>query len=471
MLLPQNVAITLQETLSRQLRDAILAGTHAPGSRLPASRALAQTLGVSRVTVEAAYARLEAEGYVRRRVGAGTFVAVAPLAPRQGRPSGDAAIAGLSRRGSATVPDGILPTMPWGRGLHAAVPDLRLFPRVLWQRLQSEVLLKGPDSLFDYGDSRGYLPLRQAIAGYLAQSRGVRCDADQVLVMTSSQQAIQLLASLLLDPGDVTWLEDPGYPGARAALQAAGASLVGVPVDDEGLTWREQALPTPRLIYTTPSHQYPLGMRMSLARRLALLDYARAQRAWVIEDDYDGEYQYDHAPLPAMQGLDDAGCVLYVGTFSKVLFPGLRLAYAVVPKPLVPALAAARRAFDGYSSQIAQAVTARFIEAGYFAQHLRHTRLIYRSRRDVLLEALHPLRDELVPQGFDSGLRGVVRLPPGKEAPWTAAGKLAGLQLRGLAGLYLGQPGREGWMLAHATLDHAEIHEAVAQLSRVVHGR
>ncbi|GGP25236.1 MocR-like pyridoxine biosynthesis transcription factor PdxR [Silvimonas amylolytica] len=464
-LLAQDAAgVSLQEQVCRQVRAQILQGNLGVGQRLPASRALAMELGVARVTVEAAYARLEAEGYVNRKVGAGTFVAIDVLARFPARPTGGTAIAGPSQRGLSMQRTTL--KAEGNAGLRACIPDMRAFPHEIWNALQARILRQaGHNALMEYGDPQGHLPLRQAIAAYLAQSRGVRCHAGQVMILASSQQALQLLALTLLDAGDTAWVEDPGYHGARAALQAAGAVLQAVPLDEEGLAWQGNVkLPSPRMIYVTPSHQYPLGMRMSLARRMALLELARQHKAWIIEDDYDGEYQYDHKPLPALQGLDDAGCVLYVGTFSKVLFPGLRLAYVVAPESLIPALSSARRACDGHSSYLQQAVTADFISQGHFGAHLRRMRLLYRSRRDCLLEAFSPLADQLQLVGFESGLQCAGLLPAGHEALLTPAARAAGTQLRDLRSAHLGPQQVEGWMLGFAGLNHDEIKREAIRL-------
>ncbi|MBB5192570.1 GntR family transcriptional regulator/MocR family aminotransferase [Silvimonas terrae] len=466
-LLVQDAAgVSLQEQVCRQIRGQILQGNLGVGQRLPASRALAAELGVARVTVEAAYARLEAEGYVSRKVGAGTFVAIDVLARFPVRASGGTAIAGPSQRGLSMQRTTL--KAEGNAGLRACIPDMRAFPHEIWNGLQARILRQDShNALMEYGDPQGCLPLRQAIAAYLAQSRGVRCHAGQVMILASSQQALQLLALTLLDAGDTAWVEDPGYHGARAALQAAGAVLQPVPLDEEGLAW-DATCPSPRMIYVTPSHQYPLGMRMSLARRMALLTLARQHKAWIIEDDYDGEYQYDHKPLPALQGLDDTGCVLYVGTFSKVLFPGLRLAYVVAPESLMPALTSARRACDGHSSYLQQAVTADFIRQGHFGAHLRRMRLLYRSRRDCLLDALAPLADELQLVGFESGLQCAGLLPPGHEARLTPAVRQAGTQLRDLRSAHLGPQRVEGWMLGFAGLNHEEIKFETGRLIRTV---
>jgi len=311
--------LPLHEQLVRTLREAILAGHLPLHGRLPASRTLARDLGVSRSTVELAYGRLEAEGYLVRKVGAGSFVALAAVRPAP-RPAQSAA--GLSRRGQEMADGGACHDVPEvGRSFASSQPDPRLFPQALWGRLMQQQWRERACDWMNYGDPQGLPALRTAISSYLVQSRGVVCEPDQILILTSSQQGILLATQLLIDAGDTVWVEDPGYPGARTAMESAGARIHPVPVDGEGLQ-PEGAHPRPRLIYCTPAHQYPLGVPMSLSRRMALLREAERHGAWILEDDYDGEYQYDQRPLPALQGLDGQGRVLYVGTFSKVLFKG-----------------------------------------------------------------------------------------------------------------------------------------------------
>lgn len=340
---PEHAGGTLRERVCSTLRRAIHHGALGPGQRLPSSRVLAEDLGVSRVTTEAAYAQLEAEGYLQRRVGQGTFVAInivksPPAAKVSGEPR-------LSQRGTQIAQTGgchdPLQPLPFAAGS----PDLRAFPLKLWKQLTAQQLRLRGEALMRYGDPQGYFPLREAIAGYVSQTRGVNCDAQQVVVLTSSQQALQLIATLLLDSGDKVWMEDPGYRGARNAFSSVGAELVPVKVDDAGLM-PDEHLPAPRLIYLTPSHQYPTGVALSLPRRLELLALAQRQRAWIIEDDYDSEFHYDGQPMPAMQGLDRHGNVLYLGTFSKALFPSLRLAYLVLPPALVEPFTTARTVYD-----------------------------------------------------------------------------------------------------------------------------
>ena len=460
--------LPLHEQLTRTLRRAILAGHLPLDSRLPATRVLAQDLQVSRSTVELAFSRLEAEGYLRRQVGVGSFVAIAaqPNQPRLRKTA-----AGLSVRGQMIVEAGACrdAALPF-KAFTAGQPDPAAFPRELWGKLTQQRWKKDGEHLMRYGDSQGLPQLRAAIAGYLAQSRGVVCDAEQILVLTSSQQALQLIAQLLIDPNDTVWLEDPGYLGARNAMLSAGAKIIPVPVDDEGMnTDISRHLSAPKLIYTTPSHQYPLGITMSLPRRMALLEQANQHNAWIIEDDYDSEFSYDQRPLPALQGLDQQGRVIYVGTFSKVLFPALRIAYVVLPPDLMPAFANARAAFDGHTPQLAQAVTADFMLQGHFAAHIRQMRLLYRSRRDLLVECLQPLASVMQPVNVNGGLQFAVELAPQKEAQWTAAGHAQGLALRPLSQFYYDKVQKSGWLLGYASLSNIQISSAVDTLKDCLH--
>lgn len=455
-------ASSLREQTCAAVRQAINSGQLKFGERLPSSRLLAGDLGVSRVTVEAAYTQLETEGYLTRKVGGGTFVAIevnhnAPI--QQNRTA-----AKLSKRGEAILASGgcFDPLKP--HAFEAGSPDLRAFPLVTWQALSHRLLRRTGRGLLGYGDAAGYQPLREAIAHYLNQSRGVRCDAEQVIVVSSSQQALQLTASLLLDVGDTVWLEEPGYLGARNAYASQGAKLVPVPVDADGMDARQAQGKSPKLIYLTPSHQYPTGASLSLSRRVELLDFAQRFDSWIVEDDYDSEFHYDGRPLPSMQGLDRHGRVIYVGTFSKVLFPSLRLGYMVLPPGLVDAFTLARTVQDGHSAQWTQAVTAAFIEEGHFASHLRHMRQLYHSRRDLLLSEIEKRLDGwLQPLPATGGLKLAAWLPKGKEAKFTRAAARLGVVTPGLSGQYL-ETAKDGWLLGFAALSNEEIRTGVAAL-------
>lgn len=494
---------TLRDRLCAALRLAIGQGALPPLARLPSSRLLAADLNISRITVEAAYGQIEAEGYITRRVGKGTFVSDAALmksttvkpgavkstaaisAPRIGSKTGspgkmarandDARPGSLSNRGAAIIATGgckdPLVPLPFAAGS----PDLRAFPLKIWRQLTNKSLRLGGEALLGYGDPQGYLPLRQAIAAYLQQSRGVSCHARQIVVTTSSQQSLQLLATLLLDNGDEVWVEQPGYLGARNAFTSAGARLHAIPVDAQGMNPASD-LPIPRLIYLTPSHQYPTGVSLGLSRRLALIEYARINQNWIIEDDYDSELHYDGRPLPAMQGLDNAQRVIYLGTFSKVLFPSLRLAYAVLPPELVKPLCQLRSVYDGHTSQLMQAVTAEFIQQGHFAAHLRYMRQLYHGRRDRLIEAIDAkLRDWVNPVPSAGGLQLAVKLPRGQEAELTRLAQRAGVITPPLSPLYLPADSappadRDGWLLGFSALTPQESGAAVDRLALMFEG-
>jgi GntR family transcriptional regulator/MocR family aminotransferase len=460
----------LRERLCATLRDAMRNGTLAQGARLPSTRVLAQDLALSRVTVEAAYAQLEAEGYVVRRTGQGSFVALqthtAAATPRRRNTTGRAMqhTALLSRRGQGMVGTGGCMEPMRLQAFAAGSPDLRAFPRALWRQLTAKRLRHAPEALMRYGDPQGREDLRESIAQYLVASRGVRCTAAQVLVLTSSQQALQLLATLLLDPGDRVWMEDPGYRGARTAFAASGAQLVPLPVDANGMV-PDFNLPAPRLIYLTPTHQYPTGHTLSLQRRMALVDYAQRQGCWIVEDDYDSEFLYDGRPTPSLQGLDDGGRVVYIGTFSKTLFPSLRIAYAVLPETLLQPMVTARSVYDGHVAQLAQAVTADFMAQGHFAAHLRLMRQLYRSRRDLLLGLIQHKLPWAQPLNSTGGLQISVTLPPGSEAHLTRQAAALGIATPSLSGLYSQPSDADGWLLGYAALQPAEIEAAVAALA------
>ncbi len=388
----------LHRQLYGQIRAAILNRALAGGTRLPSTRTLAQGLGVSRTTVLAAFDQLSAEGYLHSAVGSGTFVTDAVQAgvgdmpaSQPGTPATGAAGPILSLHGERIARSAIggfrQDSSP--RPFQPGVPAIDRFPVAVWGRLLARRWESMPDALFTYHDPAGYRPLREAIAGYLRAARTIRCDADQIIIVAGSQQALYLIAHLLTDPGDVVWMEDPGYRGARVAFLSAGATVAPVPVDEEGFALDAVAAtkPAARLVYVTPSHQFPLGTTMSLRRRLALLEWAARTSAWVIEDDYSSEYRYAGKPLAAMQGLDRAGRVIYLGTFSKVLFPAIRLGYLIAPPPLVEAFCATRALLDRGSPTLDQAVLADFIAEGHFGRHIRRTRVLYADRQAALLDA------------------------------------------------------------------------------------
>ena len=375
----------LARQLYQALRERMLDGRLPGGTRLPASRQLAELLGVSRNTVNRALDQLYAEGYVQARVGDGTYVAdLAAGAPLPAAiPSSEVSSSALQRLQNFHLPP-YLPGAP--RAFRVGVPAFDLFPYETWARLAARFWRRPAPALLGYGDPAGDAQLRELIAAYLRSSRGLQCDPGQIVITCGAQQAISLCTQLLLEPGDRVALEDPGYRAAAHAFSVAGARLEGIGIDSEGLDVAalERAGPC-RLAYVTPSHQYPTGVTLSLPRRLALLDWAERNDAWVIEDDYDGEYRYSGTPLAPLAALDRGQRVLYVGTFSKIVFPALRLGYLVVPPRLAQAFARRRGVDMRYSDIGTQAVMAEFIAAGHFQRHIRRMRNAARSRRDALL--------------------------------------------------------------------------------------
>jgi len=416
----------LHQQIYQALRTAILRGTFRPGERLPSSRELARDLGVSRTTALGAYTRLLSEGFVVGKAGAGTRVAPSLVAgrattgrsaPRASRaiteapaaPRLSAAVQRLFEEGRwRSIPREAVP-------FAAGIPSLAMFPLTTWTRLAARRWRLSGRELLLPGDSQGYAPLREAVAKYAVTSRGVRCTAEQVVIVNGAQHGIDLCARVLVGPGDDVWLEYPGYAPARGMFAATGARLVDVPVDEQGLDVAAgHALsPAARLAYVTPSHQEPLGTTMSLERRHALLDWARGADAWILEDDYNGEYRYDTNAVAALQGLDQHQRVLYLGTFSKTLSPAIRLGYLIVPPALVQTFARARLLLDRNSGVAEQAVLADFLEGGHFARHIRRTRALYRDRHRTFLDLASRELDGLVT--FDeapAGLRLLGWLPP-----------------------------------------------------------
>jgi GntR family transcriptional regulator / MocR family aminotransferase len=468
--------------LYRQVRGAILSGGLPGGSRLPSSRTLARELSVSRNTVEAALGQLRAEGLLARRVGSGSFVAEAfPDAPRRPdrrwRPDPPAmarAAGGLSARGrllmAAERPTDTVAGMIFGASA-GAVSAIPLEP---WRRMVARHARRSTPALMLPGAPAGLRALREAIAAHAATTRGVRCGWEQVVVVASTGHAIALAAQLLLDPGDRVWMEEPGYPAARAAFTAAGAIPVPVRVDAEGLDVSAGRLAAPdgRLAYVTPSHQYPLGHTLSLDRRVALLAWAREAGAWVLEDDYDSEFRYAGRPLAAMQGIDGEGRVLYVGTFNKVMFHALRTAYLILPPDLVEPFARARTLSDGFVPLLTQAALAEFLADGHFALLLRRLREIYRERRDCFVAAATAeWGAELRLGPLEAGLHATLEAPGTENDRAASDAALAcGISVPALSRYYAASPGRRALLVHFANALPADIPFAVDALARVLRG-
>jgi GntR family transcriptional regulator/MocR family aminotransferase len=481
--------LPLQEQIARYLREAVLCGRLRPGARLPSSRAFANDLGVSRQTVVLAYDRLAAEGYAYGRQGSGIYVPevlpedlALPAAPPDAHVDAarHEAYPALSARGRRLIE---LPVTPVRRGpglLAPGTPALDAFPYDTWARLSARFWRSRPASdQLGYADPAGYRPLRAAIAEHVGTTRGVSCNADDIVITSGSQHAIELVARLLIDAGDTVWVENPGYVAGHSAVEGAGARVVPVPVDAEGLDVDAgvRLAPRARLAVVTPSHQYPLGVTMSLRRRLALLAWADRADAWIIEDDCDGDYRYAGQPLHPLRALGRqtaANRVIYVGTFAKVLAPGLRIGYLIAPPGLADAFARARALIDRQSPTPLQITLAEFIGDGHFASHLRRMRMLYTERRDALLTALERYcADELdwgagVP---DAGLHLVATLrgaaAPEADLPvWEAATKL-GLQTPPLSPHYR-CGGQAGLIIGFGATLPGNMREAVKRLQRAI---
>jgi GntR family transcriptional regulator/MocR family aminotransferase len=471
--------------LFQQLYDAIKCGILEsrirPGAQLPPSRGLARQLGVSRQTVIAAYAQLTAEGFLGGTVGRGTFVNdLLPIGASRKPPRPGPELHLLSERGARFVDHRASMVTHEGapRAFRLGMPGLDVFPFSVWARLESRCWRQAGADL-GYADPAGLPRLRELLAAHLSSSRGVHCTAEQIVVTSGSQQALFLIGTLLLAPGDAVWVEDPGYRGASGALYAAGARICPIPVDAEGLSVAlgAQHHPDARLVYSTPSHQYPLGMSMSLPRRLELLAWAAHHEAWVVEDDYDSEYRYDGPPLASLQSLDKTGRVIYVGTLSKILFPGLRLGYLVLPPGLANAFARGKAVIDRHTSTVQQRVLAAFMSEGHFNRHIKRTREIYTERHGALLRALDmELGSEIDLAAANSGLHVALAFRRGlDDLALEAAAARRGIEVRALSRLYAprenvalrtGTP--SGLLLGFAAVPAEDTRAAVKALSGVL---
>lgn len=482
-----SLATESQDPLHRQLYDelrrSILNGRLAPGSRLPASRELAQVNKVSRNTVLAAYEQLLAEGFIESRPGSGTFVvetvldSLPPASPEPAQTaSGSASPRALSRRGRRTAAHPVLRLTgrPVANAFRPGLPALDHFPADVWRRLTDRRWRRASVRLLTYDDPQGYLPLREAVAAHLSASRGARCTAENVIIVNGSQQALDLVTRVLLDEDDTVWFEDPGYFAARAAFEAAGCRVVPVPVDHDGLDVAAgtRLAPDARLAYCTPSHQNPLGVTLGLARRVALLQWAERAGAWILEDDNASEYRYRGRPLAALQGIDTQDRVLYAGTFSKVLFSSLRLGYLVAPADLVPALVSARELTDRQSPGPLQAVVADFMNEGHFARHVRRMRTLYASRLDALTRAVAThASDVLELETGEGGMSRTAWLPPGcDDAAVAKAAAQQGLLCVPLSDYTVQRRARGGLVLGFCGVDELEIDGGIRRLAEVVRG-
>lgn len=447
--------LTRRSALHQALLQLIAAGELPWRTKLPPSRALAARLAVARDTVEQTYARLEAEGFISRTVGRGSFV----------RYRCDTLL------GRELLAVSHTPHTSRQASLTPSLADLRAFPIDQWLQREKQALRQHGERLLGYADPQGLPELRAEIAHYLQRERGVKATAEQVIVVTSSQQALALCTQVLFDPCDAVFVEEPGYQGAKKLVQSAGLQARPIGIDEQGLDVGQlmQTSGGGRGVYITPSHHYPLGYSLSLDRRLALLQWAQRQRAWIIEDDYDAEFNYDRQTKAALQGLDGGGRTLYLGTFSKTLFPGLRIGFMIAPPQLVRPLVAARQFQDGYTSALAQMTLFHFLHEGGYAEHLRNMRTLYKARLDALYDAVHrhlaAWTRPALPQG---GLQLVCPLADAAtERRLVAAAAERGIRLYGLADFYTGTPQRGALVLGFSAYTPDEIVRFITTLAQV----
>jgi len=475
----------LHHQLYRQIRDELRSGNFSRGSsRLPSARALAAELGLSRTTVDLAFSELYAEGYLITKTRSGTFVAD-PL-PEAFLSAGKAGVSppqiAQEKRVSDRVnrlpdqrvgpefdfgPTGVAP----GVALASGVPAVDEFPIAIWERLRAQVLAKKGAKLLRYGSNRGDADLREVVAAYLCDFRGAHCHPDQILIVAGMQQAMLISALAVLDPGDVAWIEDPGFHQARRVFALAGARIIPRPVDAEGIVVDgTRTRPAPRIIYVTPSHQFPLGVTMSLKRRKALLEFAQTRGAYILEDDYNAEFRFSGPPLPCLQGLDRTGRVIYAGTMSKILYPSLRLGYLLVPAPLADAVAKLRTAIDQHSPTIDQATLARFITEGFYLSHVRRMRKIYSERRAVFIEQFNKLLgDRFTLEIADAGLHALAWFRSAKDLPTLqrALPKL-GVKISPLASFCIDAALPPALLLGFGAWSSAQIREALVRLAQAL---
>lgn len=465
--------------LYEALRSEILDGRLAPGARLPATRDLARQYQLSRGTIVNAFELLKSEGYLEGSIGSGTYVSKVLPDESFHVKADDAGQPPLERRPRRRLSayakrvrlfQGMEPRP--ARAFRSNVPALDLFPTSLWAQIAARRLRQVSTNLLSGCDSLGYRPLREAVADYVITSRGVRCAPEQIAIVSGVQEALDLAARLFLNPGDRVCMENPGYVGAAMVFESVGAKISALALDNEGMELRPSGLRGARLVYVTPGHQFPLGISMSLPRRLQLLEWARKTGALIFEDDYDSEYRYSGRPVPALQGLDRNGCVLFAGSFSKVLFPSLRLGYLVIPPDLVDHFAAAKSITTRHAQLLDQAVLCDFITEGHFGRHLRRMRAVYAERLSVLLRsARERLAGWMEISGVEAGLQTVGWLRggiTGESAARAAAAR--NVEVIPLSRYTRGRVAREGLQLGFAAVDPREIERGVEELARALQG-
>ncbi|EMH4164751.1 PLP-dependent aminotransferase family protein [Pluralibacter gergoviae] len=458
----------LHKKLYNAVRAAILDGSLPTGSRLPPSRDLATQLGLSRNTVLTVYEQLLAEGYIVSRSGSGTFVAdTVPDAllftsGHHETSTGNARSVTLSARGENLLAHGRASPRQWGAFL-PGVPDVTEFPHALLHKIRARVSRKPRPERLSYSPPGGSPALHQALMEYLRVARSVRCEPEQILIVEGIHQAIDLVSRMLCNPGDSAWIEEPAYWGIRNVLQMNGVSLKAVDVDLSGMDPPDAGEHPPRLIFVTPSHQYPLGCVMSLARRQRLLALAKQTGSWIVEDDYDSEFRFSGQPIPALQGLLDEAPVIYVGTFSKTLWPGMRLGYVVLPRPLAAALKTAHGELYRSGRLAEQEALAQFISEGHYTAHIRRMRLLYGRRRQRLAGLIVDYlgREALSEFNDNAGLHLVLKLDAGCDDTALAdRANARGILVRPLSRYYLNEPVQRGLLMGFAAMPEEEMESA-----------
>lgn len=476
---PRDAGTSASRWLNEVLRAEILEGRLCPGARLPATRDLARQYGLARGTIVNAFERLKSEGYVDGNVGSGTYVSKVLPDELLQIPRDDAPEPPASRKRRRRISDyagrvHLFPNLEVrpSRAFRANMPALDLFPTTLWAQVAARRLRRVSTNLLLGCGPMGYPPLRQAVASYLTTSRGVKCVPDQVAIISGVQEALDLAVRLFLNPGDRVCMENPGYPGAAIAFKAVGAKVSAIRLDDQGMQVQDASMRGARLVYVTPGHQFPVGVTMSLARRLQLLEWARKSGALILEDDYDSEYRYAGRPVPALQGLDRHGLVLFTGSFSKVLFPSLRLGYLVVPADLVDYVSATLSVTSRHAPLLEQAVLCDFIAEGHFGRHLRRMRKVYAERLSVLLEcAGQSLAGLLEISGVEAGLQTVGWLSGGIDSELAAAAAAKrDVEVTPLSRYSHGRMKCEGLQLGFAAMDAKEIRRGVRELTIALAG-
>lgn len=455
------------QPLHIQLRDAlrqlILSSSLKPRARIPSIRELSKMLNVSRNTIVAAFDQLIAEGYLESRRGAGCWVAdTHALSALTKTNTVFSHSPKLSKRGEVMASQPKLQSIPGKVAFHPGIPDTVNFPFKVWGAIGKRKSSSGGEDLLGYHNIVGLESLRQNISDYLNISRGVQCDADQILITTGAQAVLDMLARILLDDGDLVWMEEPGFIGAQGAFKAAGAALEALPVNTEGWQFSFSQTKTPRLIYVTPSCQHPLGLKMDLGDRLALLEKASKYQAWIIEDDYDGEYSFFGSPIPAIQGLTDNAPVIYVGTFSKILFPTLRIGYAVVPKSLAEKAKSVLSITGQHPSLILQATLSQFMSDGHFSRHLNRMRRLYSRRRECFLELCQEYISEwLQPIDDMTGIQiACLSKVPMNDVMLAEMAKSRGLSLAPLSIYYQTSTPVSGLVMGYAGIDETQMNKS-----------